>query len=177
MPLASKRKISARVRYAPCPRAYARQRKNERYNVRWLSTVLLLALAVPFGQAQGATRKCTPTYQNHNAIDYGPLVFRNLSGWAIAPAAAAERISGACLGLFTEEEHRLVAVFETGPDGSFAFAALAPRRYRLVAQCEGLCVANVPLKIVRWPQGGWHRRLVLHMNVQGIDACSHGAYK
>lgn len=52
--------------------------------MRWLSTVLLLALAVPFGQAQGATRKCTPTYQNHNAIDYGPLVFRNLSGWAIA---------------------------------------------------------------------------------------------
>jgi hypothetical protein len=146
-----------------------------RFNtMRWFSTVAFLAFMASVFQAQEPTGKCAPTYQNHNMIDYGPLVFRNLSGRAIDPSSA--EVPGACLGLFTEDGHRLVAVTETDQDGNFAFATVEPGRYRLVARYDSLCTANIPLKIVRWPRGR-QRELVLHMKGRGIDQCSYGDYK
>lgn len=143
--------------------------------MRGLSIVVLLVLAASASQAQEPAGKCTPTYQNHNMIDYGPLVLRSLSGHAIDPSSV--QVPGGCIGLFTNDGHRLVAAAETDPDGNFNFPAVAPGKYRLVAQCYGFCVANVPLKIVRWPRGGRHRVLVLHMKVGGVDSCSYGGYK
>jgi hypothetical protein len=62
-------------------------------------------------------------------------------------------------------------------DGNFSFAAVVPGRYRLVVDFRGYCAANVPLRVVRWPRGGWHRKLVVHMSVGHIDTCSVGDYK
>ena len=143
--------------------------------MRWFSIAALFALALSVSQAQESTKRCKPTYQNHNMIDYGPLVFRTLSGRAIDPTSA--QVPGGCIGLFSDEGHRLIASAETDQEGNFAFPALAPGRYRLVAQCAGFCVANVPLRIVRWPRGRSHRKLVLHMKMAAIDACSYGDYK
>jgi hypothetical protein len=139
----------------------------------WLSAVVFLALTVSVCQAQESTEKCTPTYQNHNVVDYGPLVFRSLSGRAIDPNSAG--IAG-CIGLFSEDGHRLVAATNTDQGGHFAFPAIAPGRYRLVARCDGLCIANVPVRVVRWPHGS-HRKLVLHMQPGAVDGCSFGGYK
>jgi hypothetical protein len=143
--------------------------------MRWFLTIVLLAVAASVSNAQEPEGKCNPSYQNHNMIDYGPLVLRNLSGQAIDPTSAEVR--GGCLGLFSEEGHRLIAATEADQNGNFAFPQMAPGRYRLVADCAGFCVANVPLRIVRWPRGRSHRKLVLHMKMAAIDACSYGDYK
>jgi hypothetical protein len=137
--------------------------------------VVLLACVVSVSQAQQSTEACAPVYQNHNMIDYGPLVFRGLSGYTIDPASA--RMRGGCIGLFTEKDHRLIATAEADQNGNFKFAATAPGRYRLVVDFRGLCVANVPLRIARWPHGGMRRKLVLHMVAGAIDACSFGGYR
>jgi hypothetical protein len=140
---------------------------------RWAVVFLLLAVSV--SRAQESTEKCTPTYQNHNMVDYGPLVLRNLSGYDIDPYSA--RMAGGCISLFTEKDHQLVATIRADKDGNFAFATVSPGRYRLVVDFRGFCVANVPLKIVRWPRGGLRRKLVLHMMLGAIDTCSYGGYK
>ena len=143
--------------------------------MRWFWAVVFLALTASACRAQEPAGKCSPAYQNSNNIDYGPLVFRNLSGYDIDPASV--RMAGGCIGLFTEEDHRLVAATAADQDGHFSFAAVVPGRYRLVVDFRGYCAANVPLRIVRWPRGGWHRKLVVHMSVGHIDACSVGDYK
>jgi hypothetical protein len=142
--------------------------------MRWFAAVVLLAFAASFCPAQEPAGKCAPAYQNNNNIDYGPRVFRTVSGHAIDPFSA--RMSGGCVGLFAEKDHRLVATTTTDQDGSFAFATIAPGRYRLIVDFRGFCAANVPLRIVRWPRG-WHRTLVVHMSVGHIDSCSVGDYK
>ena len=75
--------------------------------MRWFWAVVFLALTASACQAQERAGKCSLAYQNNNNIDYGPLVFRNLSGYDIDPASA--RMAGGCIGLFAEEDHRLVA--------------------------------------------------------------------
>jgi Carboxypeptidase regulatory-like domain len=142
--------------------------------MRWFSAIFLLAITVSTCQAQELAEKCAPTYQNHNMVDYGPLVFRKVSGRAIDPSS--EEMPGACLGLFTDDGQRLVTVARTDQSGNFALTAIPPGRYRLVADVRGFCVANIRLRIVRWPRVA-HRELVLHMKPGAIDACSYGGYK
>jgi hypothetical protein len=108
-------------------------------------------------------------------IDYGPLVFRSLSGRALDPSSV--QVPGGCIGLFTEDDHRLVGATETDQSGNYTFPAVTPGKYRLVVSCDGLCVANVPLRIVRWPRGGLYRKLILHMGAGAIDSCSYGSYR
>jgi hypothetical protein len=61
--------------------------------MRWFWAVVFLALTASACRAQQPAGKCSPAYQNNNIIDYGPLVFRNLSGYDIDPASA--RMAGA----------------------------------------------------------------------------------
>lgn len=145
--------------------------------VRVFLTIALAAVVIPACQAQESRPvNCSPEYQNHNMVDYGPLVLRGLSGRALDPSAVP--IPEVCLGIFTDDSHRkLVASTLTDQQGNFAVRKLSPGKYRLVAQCNGFCAANVPLRIARWPSGGLNRHLVLHMNVRTIDGCSFGGYK
>jgi hypothetical protein len=136
--------------------------------------IVLLTLVAWVSPAQGSTEKCAPVYQNHNMVDYGPLAFRRLSGYDVDPYSV--RMVGGCIALFTEGDHRLVAITEADQDGKFAFGKIPTGRYRLVVDFRGFCVANVPLRIVRWPHAE-RRKLVLHMALGAIDTCSHGDYK
>jgi hypothetical protein len=142
--------------------------------MRWLPIIVLFALAVPVSHGQSSTEKCSPVYQNHNMVDYGPLVLRKLSGYDIDPYSV--RMAGGCIALFTEEDHRLIATTRADQDGNFVFAKVASGRYRLIVDFDGFCIANVPLRIVRWPRGV-RRKLVLHMMLRAIDVCSYGAYQ
>jgi hypothetical protein len=78
------------------------------------------------------------------------------------------------VGLFTENEHKLVTTVETDQDGAFAFGPIQPGRYRLVAKQSGLGVANVILQVGTWPSGGVlnSRELVVHLRPRGIDTTS-----
>ena len=140
--------------------------------LRWFLLAILFTLSIS-ALAQGPVKTCAVTYRDRNMIDYGPLVFRNLSGYAIDPSSV--RMAGGCIGLFTENDHRLVATAQPDESGNFAFAKVAPGRYKLVADFPGFCAANVPLKIVRWPRG--RAKLVVHMKPGAIDVCSYGDYK
>ncbi len=88
--------------------------------------IVLLTLTVSVSQAQGLAEKCDPTYQNHNMVDYGPLLLRTLSGYDIDPYSV--RTAGGCIALFTEGDHRLVATTQADQDGNFTFGEIGTGR-------------------------------------------------
>ena len=80
--------------------------------MRWFGAVVLLALTASACRAQEPAGKSSPVYQNNNNIDYGPLVFRNLSGYDIDPTTV--RMAGGCIGLFTEEDLSIGCSYDSG---------------------------------------------------------------
>lgn len=144
-----------------------------------------LGLAAP---AQQKPEPCetSPKYESRNQVDPRPLSISTVSGRVIVEAgetrgAAGEggSVAGACLGLFTEEGHRLVAAAVADDAGRFTFGTVTPGYYRLVVRAGPLCVANVPLRVVRnrHGAGGKTRQVVVHMRAAGYDICSYGDYK
>jgi hypothetical protein len=117
-------------------------------------------------------------YGNHNQVDYGPLILRRVTGSTIVETGESE-IPGVGLVLFSEEEHKRVAMTAADDNGEFSFEHVPPGDYRLVASYPGFPLANVPVKVVRWPRGGFlkSRSLVIHLELPGIDHCSYGAYR
>jgi hypothetical protein len=77
--------------------------------------------------------------------------------------------------LFTEKDHRLIASEESDQKGHFRFNRLEPGTYRMVAKYDGLCPANVPIKIssLKLPQQG----IILNMRAGGIETAAYGAFK
>ena len=111
------------------------------------------------------------TYESRNQVDPKPLKLAAINGLAIDEGGSS--IHKACIGLFSETEHRLIASAETSEDGKFLFDKIPHGRYRLVAKHPLLCTANVPLVIGSRPFRS-KKQLVLHMKVSGIDTCSYG---
>lgn len=140
-----------------------------------------LSLSVAAG-AQSSSDPCpaSPAYENHNMVDYGPLKVRIVEGKSIIHSedkAAPERaISGACLSLFTEKEHTLVASTVADSEGRFQLAPVTPGRYRLLARSNGFCVANIPV-LIMGSSGATKSQateLLIHFRPAGIDTCSYG---
>ena len=138
----------------------------------------------PVVLAQEMGEPCkAPYYENRNQVDYGPLSVRVVSGRVLAevgnPVHELGPVRGACMSLFTEREHRFLASVVPDEKGHFTFNSIRPGRYRLVVRAHPLCVANIPLRVVSWPSGGFFagKRLVIHMRPAGIDRCSYGDYK
>ena len=127
--------------------------------------LLFLALLI------GPTCSGQIAYENHNQIDYGPLSVRQVAG--LAHDDNGDLIPNMNVGLFTEKEHALVAVAQTGGDGKFIFKGVAPGRYRLVAKSEGFCTANVPIAVGNSKRA--NSIIELHMKVGRIDSCSFGS--
>jgi len=151
--------------------------------LRIMPTFTALLMLAGAGWAQSLASPCTRPveYENHNQVDYGPFILQSISGHAIVevgePARKIGPARGVCLAVFTEEEHRRVATGITDEEANFRFDALEPGDYRLVARAEGLCVANVRIRIVRNGRNRGHRRMVLHLTPASIDRCSYGEYK
>ena len=123
------------------------------------------------------------SYENHNQVDPRPLSLRELTGRVLTevdePAQVVGPVSGACLGLFIEQDHHLVATATADKEGHFEFGAVAPGRYRLVVRANGLCAANVPLQIAAKSRSRKQKNseIVVHMRPAGIDTCSYADYK
>lgn len=125
-------------------------------------------------------------YENKNQVNPGPLSVSNASGRVIVEvgelggsAREIGPVTEACLGLFTEKEHQLLATAVVDGEGRFAFDAVPEGKYRLVVRAGPLCVANVPLRIIRGKRGkgGNGKQIVVHMRPAGIDSCSYADYK
>jgi Fe-S-cluster formation regulator IscX/YfhJ len=119
-------------------------------------------------------------YENLNQIDPRTLRLANLSGRTVVDLEATdsvkridEKVSGACVSLFTEETHHLVLVTMADGQGRWRFGSIPKGSYRLVAHAPGLCPANRQVQVVGrrafWARS---RPLVVHFRARSIDICS-----
>jgi hypothetical protein len=131
--------------------------------------VALLAEPSFAGQQKGESSPCTAEYENHNQIDYGPLIAQEVKGMITDPQQVA--VPKVCVGVFTEKEHKLVAAAQSDADGKFSLQSLPPGRYRLVVKADPLCAANVPLQVVKHQKK--KQVLQVHMKPRGLDSCSY----
>ena len=136
-----------------------------------IKTIVGVALLVmPLAaQEQGRSSACTVHYENHNQIDYGPLVVQDVKGTITDPQQVA--VPKVCAGIFTEKDHRLIATTESDADGRFSLQSVPPGRYRLVVKADPLCAANVPLQVVKSQKK--KQVLRVHMKPRGLDSCSY----
>jgi len=116
------------------------------------------------GQACG-----TIVYENRNQIDYGPLAVSAVQG--IVMDSTGTSIPKTCVGVFTEADHKLVGSTETGADGRFDLKSIPSGTYRLLVSCEGFCVANARIHVLR--SNGRRKALTVHMKTGGVDSCSY----
>jgi hypothetical protein len=147
-----------------------------------LAAILLNGMQL-YAQRPSEPCKQVIAYENHNQSDPNPLSIRSLTGRVIAEVGdEAQEIGplpGACLGLFTEEAHRLIATATADQEGRFQFGKVPNGKYRLVVRVGSFCTANVPLQVTGERRGkvAGKRQLVIHMRPGGIDRCSYGDLK
>lgn len=147
---------------------------------RILFSISLVSLLGSFSLGQGPVR-CPKSleYVNRNQVDPGRSTLRVIAGRVVAEVGQPARRVGpipACLGLFTENDHRLVASAVADEEGRFKFKSIQPGFYRLVVRDpqNAFCVANMPLRVIASGRG---KLLVIHMRPSGIDDCSYGDVK
>jgi hypothetical protein len=145
--------------------------------------IVSLALLVSIANVQAQTPSCKPSiaYENRNQVEPKRSSVRRISGRVVAESGRPAKEVGsvpACIGLFTEEGHRLVTSVVADDEGRFKLTSFPPGQYRLVVRDpqDGFCVANMPLRVVRWPRGN-AKPLVIHMRPSSIDDCSYGDFK
>jgi hypothetical protein len=115
----------------------------------------------------------TLEYENQNQVDY-ELKLRRIEGTAVDIQSQPSPVPRTCVGLFAENQRKLLTTVETDRDGAFAFGPIQPGRYRLIAKQPGLGVANVMLTVRAWPSGGIlnSRELVVHIRPRAVDSTS-----
>jgi hypothetical protein len=137
-------------------------------SIKAIAAVALLVLPLA-AQEQGRSSTCIVQYENHNQIDYGPLVVQDVKGSITDSQQVA--VPKVCVGIFTQEDHKLVATTKSDADGKFSLQSVPPGRYRLVVKADPLCAANVPLRVVNRQEK--KQILQVHMKPRGLDSCSY----
>jgi Carboxypeptidase regulatory-like domain len=117
---------------------------------------------------EGSATVCKDfSYQNRNQTDYGPLRVAAPRGSAKDSHGVA--IPKACVGVFTETEHRLIAATETDDSGRFEFKDIPNGDYRLVAKYDGFSPANAKLRV---EHSRSKKVLAIEMRPAGLDSTS-----
>jgi hypothetical protein len=106
-------------------------------------------------------------YEHHNQIDPPPRHVGLVSG--IVKDFQGFEVRGACVGIFSEAEQKLLISAEADDKGRFVISGLQPGRYRMVVSAEGLCAANGRI-IVKGKSK--KNKLTVIMRPSGIDVCS-----
>ena len=139
-------------------------------NLSLLIFVASLLVEPSFAQQKVVPSPCMAEYENHNQIDYGPLVVQDVKGTITDPQEGA--VPKVCVGIFTEKDHKLVATTESDAEGKFSLQNVPPGRYRLLVKADPLCAANTPLRVVESQRK--KQVLRVHMKRRGLDSCSYG---
>lgn len=107
-------------------------------------------------------------YAHRNQIDPKPISLREVKGTATDPSG----VPFTCVGIFTDEVHRVLRYAQTDENGAFNVdvKGLPDGTYRLVAQAEPLCPANAQIKL--HSHSFRQKKLEVHMRPPGIDVCS-----
>ena len=114
-----------------------------------------------------------PVYVDENQTDPPPLKLDGVAGQV--KGLGGDPMPRAVVSLFTEDTHTLVASVNSDKDGKFKFDKIAKGLYRVISRIDGLCTANVPVKIESSLLPG--RRLIITMRAKDIDTCSYGMAK
>jgi hypothetical protein len=139
-----------------------------------LGLVGLMATAnAGLAQAAGGPTAPAPAYVDENDKDPAPLKIDSVHGQI--QGLGGDAMARAALALFTEEGHALVSTAMSDKDGKFNFGKVDKGFYRLVVRVQGLCTANVPIKVESSPLA--HKKLVITMQPKDIDTCSYGMTK
>jgi hypothetical protein len=137
----------------------------------WLAIGLAVLAATP---ARAAQELAAPaTYVDENTPDPPPLKLSGVEGTVLGLGGdAMPRVS---VSLFTEVGHTLLTTVITDKDGKFRFSKVEKGLYRVVAKIQGLCPANIPVKV----EAGFlaHHHLEITMQPKDIDTCSYGLAK
>lgn len=133
---------------------------------------------VPAVQAHAAERHAqaatgAAVYVDDNGTDPAPLHLRELEGKVVG--LGGEPMPQTPIALFTEDGHSLVASVISDRQGKFRFDKVEKGLYRVVARVEGLCPANIPVRIESSLLT--KHKLVITMRPKDIDTCSYGMAK
>jgi hypothetical protein len=71
-------------------------------SIKTIAAVALLVMPLA-AQEQGRCSTCKVHYENHNQIDYGPLVVQDVKATITDPQQVA--VPKVCAGIFTEKDH------------------------------------------------------------------------
>jgi len=110
---------------------------------------------------------------DENATDPAPLKLDGLEGRV--RGLGGDAMPRVPVSLFTEQGHTLVATVVSDRDGKFKFTKVDKGFYRVVARVEGLCTANIPVKVESSLLA--HHRLEITMRPKEMDTCSYGMAK
>ena len=127
----------------------------------------MIILQLPNSSPPLAQTCAEMAYENRNQVDYGPLQLGSVRG--IAQDFQGVEIPRACVGIFTDADHKLVATGETDDHGRFVLSGVPKGVYRLVVKYPGFCPANALVRI----SGGKGKSAIVHMKAAGIDTCSY----
>lgn len=145
----------------------------------WTAVIVAGMLGgVPTVRAHAAGRRAQAqttgaAYVNENGTDPAPLHLRQLEGKVVG--LGGDPMPRTELALFTENGHSLVATATSDREGKFRFDKVEKGLYRVVARIEGLCPANIPVKLESSLLG--KRKLVITMRPKDLDTCSYGVAK
>jgi len=132
-----------------------------------ISTIVTLAHPA---LAQESNSRCeSMSYENKNQVDYGPLELDAVRG--TATDVDGVMVPGACVGIFTPTDHKLIMATRTDDRGQFEFGDVADGEYRLVATFEGFCAGNAKIRVVAGSRN--KKYLDLHVRPAGIDESSY----
>jgi hypothetical protein len=136
-----------------------------------LSIVSFLAFFACFPiHVQQAPANCSAMeYEHRNPIHYGPWHLTSVRG--TVKAIDGFPVFRACVGAFTESDHKLVTATHVDQDGGFQVSDVANGTYRLVVASEGFCAANVAIVLKNKAHG--KKKLAAVMRPTGTDVCSY----
>jgi hypothetical protein len=106
-------------------------------------------------------------YEHHNQIDPPPRRVDFVSG--IVKDIQGFEVRGACVGIFSEAEQKLLVATEANENGKFAISGLQPGKYRMVVMAVAFCAANASIAVKGKSKKS---KLTVTMRPSGTDACS-----
>jgi carboxypeptidase family protein len=134
----------------------------------------LLAACYGVSVAQEKKDACSDEvkYENYNQIDPPALTVCDVKG-QVADMNGAP-MPGACLSVYTETDHKLIASTTSDEDGNYKFDKIRPGQYRLVVSYYPFCAANAKIIIAaNCPRSIKYKSVYVHMRLRGIDECSY----
>lgn len=145
-----------------------------------LLTLALGALSFVAPLAQGQESSAAPATDASTYVDENPNPPAQLKLGAIVGRVrglGGDAIPRATIALFTDEGkvHTFISSVVTDREGKFHFDKVEHGLYRVVAKVDGLCPANIPVKVESALI--MHHKLEITMRPKDIDTCSYGMAK